>query len=45
MNSIKSDLEDDPESVRQEFNNFVVNVARAMSEKNEQDELNIMKQS
>lgn len=45
MTNIKSNLEEDPESVRNEFNKFVMVIANAMSEKNEQEELNIMKQS
>lgn len=45
MANIRSNLEEDPETVKQEFNKFVETVANAISEKNEQDELNIVKGS
>lgn len=45
MANIKCNVEEDGDMVKTEFNRFIENVANAMSEKNEQEELNIMKQS
>lgn len=45
MANIKCNIEQDSDTVKSEFNRFVESVANAMSEKNEQEELNIMKQS
>ena len=45
MTNIKSDIDDDPDGVKRDFNKFLENVSNAMSEKNEQDELNIVKES
>lgn len=45
MANIKCNLEDDSDSVRRQFNLYLSSLVNAMSDKNEQEELNIMKQS
>ncbi|XP_067950755.1 intraflagellar transport protein 22 homolog isoform X2 [Watersipora subatra] len=45
MTSIKSNIDGEPEAVKQDFNRFLENVGNAMSEKNEQEELNIVRES
>lgn len=45
MANIKCNIEEDGDTVKHEFNRFIENMANAMSEKNEQEELSIMKQS
>lgn len=45
INSIKSNIDEDPDTVKRDFNSFLDKVAVAMSDKNEQDELNIVKES
>lgn len=45
MSNIKSNIDEDPDGVKQEFNKFLENVSKAMSDKNEQEELNIVKES
>lgn len=45
MANIKCNIEEDGDTVKHEFNRFIESVANAMSEKNEQEELSIMKQS
>ena len=45
MTNIKSNIDADPDAVKVDFNKFLENVGNAMSEKNEQEELNIVKES
>ncbi|KAF6031998.1 IFT22 [Bugula neritina] len=42
---IKSNIEEDGDTVKMEFTKFIESIANALSEKNEQDELNIVKES